>query len=78
MGSSLSSGSGTRTPFHDYDIVIDIESLENAGEGWPITVTDYAKGAVLKQIELTRRTEAHKEARDHPIPPEGDSFSLLS
>ena len=59
MGSSLSSSSRTRSPFYDYDIVIDIESLENTGEGRPITVTDYAKGAVLKQIELIRHKETH-------------------
>lgn len=62
MGNSSSS---SRSRFHDYDIVIDIESLEDAYEGWPITVTDDAKEQVLKLIEENRFKKAEEEANQH-------------
>ena len=48
MGSSLSSSSRTRSPFYDYDNVIDIESLENAGDGRPITSDRLRQGGCSK------------------------------
>lgn len=37
--------------FEDYDIVIDIQSLKDAGHGWPIMVSPSALMAVKEKLK---------------------------
>lgn len=47
----MGQGRSLRSEFEDYDIVIDIESLKDAGRGWPILVSPNASKAVAERLK---------------------------